>query len=147
MSTTSWKPGGWCKSARGKPAVAWWRHGVAAKGEPPTVTQIRIYANDAERYDAVMACDKPWVMNRSPFLIDDDGFKVNGVLVRDIQVDEVLSASQLEEATGATNRRFGNVLRESEGAFGAIDERKYECLIESFIGLIVKGACSSSAHC
>jgi hypothetical protein len=47
----SMKPGSW-GSKGGKPAITWWRHGQAAKGEAPIVTEVRKYATEAERFDA-----------------------------------------------------------------------------------------------
>ncbi len=38
----------------GNPAVVWWRHGVAAKGEPSRVTEVREYATEGEALQAVL---------------------------------------------------------------------------------------------
>ena len=139
--TAVWKPGQWVTSGIGKPAISWWRNGVAAKGEASTVTQIRIYGSEAERFDAIAKADLPWVMNRRPFQIDEDGFKINGVFYPGILIDDALSEKLRSEATTVTNERFENVLRESEANFGQVWQEKYELLIERFIELIVKSAC------
>lgn len=45
------KPGAW-GTKEGKPAIVWFRPGVAARGEPSTVQEVRTYTNDAARFDA-----------------------------------------------------------------------------------------------
>jgi hypothetical protein len=43
------KPGEFVGGPNGLPAIIWWRPGVAAAGEPSTVTEVREYPTDAER--------------------------------------------------------------------------------------------------
>lgn len=49
--TQSMKPGE-LGTRDGKPAIVWWRYGVAARGEPSTVQEVRTYSSEAERYQA-----------------------------------------------------------------------------------------------
>ncbi|MBK6616543.1 hypothetical protein [Ottowia sp.] len=136
-----WKPGQWVKSASGKPAIAWWRYGVAATGEPSTVTQVRVYATEEERYEAAFGADVSWVLNPRPFVIDEDGFKVNGVFSSEIAIDEGLSQEQLADATSATNDRFEKLVLASQELFGEMSREGYAQLIERFVEVIVKNAC------
>lgn len=46
------KPGRWGPGPTGKPAIEWWRYGVAAKGEPSVVTEVREYPDEQARFDA-----------------------------------------------------------------------------------------------
>lgn len=50
MSETM-KPGEW-GTKDGKPAITWYRPGIALRGEPSTVQQTRTYASEEERFDA-----------------------------------------------------------------------------------------------
>lgn len=45
------KPGEW-GSKDGKPAIAWYRPGIGAKGEPSVVQEVRTYASEEKRFDA-----------------------------------------------------------------------------------------------
>jgi hypothetical protein len=46
------KPGKFGTGPNGKPAIEWWRHGVAAKGEPSVVTEVREYADEQAQLEA-----------------------------------------------------------------------------------------------
>ena len=43
----------------GKPAIAWWRHGVAAAGEPRVVTEVRTYPDVATRDQVFLDAPRP----------------------------------------------------------------------------------------
>lgn len=45
------KPGEWGTQG-GMPSIAWWRRGVAARGEPSIVQVVRTYASEGERFEA-----------------------------------------------------------------------------------------------
>lgn len=45
------KPGEWGTQG-GMPSIAWWRRGVAARGEPSVVQVVRTYASEGERFEA-----------------------------------------------------------------------------------------------
>ena len=51
LTAQTMKPGEW-GTKDGKPAITWWRHGQAAKGEPSIVTEVCTYATEVERVDA-----------------------------------------------------------------------------------------------
>lgn len=44
------KPGQWGRGPNGKPAIQWWRYGVAAAGEPSVVTEVREYETERDRF-------------------------------------------------------------------------------------------------
>ena len=46
------KPGPWCTAHGRRLAIVWWRYGEAASGEPSVVEDVRVYATDADRFDA-----------------------------------------------------------------------------------------------
>ena len=48
------KPGEW-GTRDGKPSIAWYRPGIAVRGEPSVVQEVRTYANEKERFDAHQA--------------------------------------------------------------------------------------------
>lgn len=48
------RPGEW-GTTDGLPSIAWWRHGVAAEGEPSVVRRVQAYACDADRMAAYEA--------------------------------------------------------------------------------------------
>jgi len=33
----------------GQPAIQWWRHGIAAEGEPSTVYEVTVYPTEKDR--------------------------------------------------------------------------------------------------
>ena len=45
------KPGEW-GTRQLKPAIVWYRPGVAVRGEPSVFQEVRIYASEEERFDA-----------------------------------------------------------------------------------------------
>lgn len=49
------KPGTWGTGPTGKPAIVWWRPGVAARGEASVVTEVREYPTEAARDEAFYA--------------------------------------------------------------------------------------------
>lgn len=54
---TGYRPGEW-GSRDGQPAIVWWRHGEAAKGESAMVTHVKMYSSDAERFEAFQAYEQ-----------------------------------------------------------------------------------------
>lgn len=55
MTNRKLKPFKFGQGPSGKPAIEWWRHGVAAAGEPSVVTVVREYESDAARQGALFA--------------------------------------------------------------------------------------------
>lgn len=54
---TGYRPGEW-GSRDGQPAIVWWRHGVAAKGESAMVTHVQTYDSNDERLVAFLAFEQ-----------------------------------------------------------------------------------------
>jgi len=55
MTNLTMKPSKFGSGSSGKPAIEWWRHGVASAGEPSVVTEVREYPSEAARQAALFA--------------------------------------------------------------------------------------------
>lgn len=49
------KVGRFGRGPTGLPAIEWWRHGVAAAGEPSVVSTVQEYPTEHDRDEAVFA--------------------------------------------------------------------------------------------
>lgn len=78
-----------------------------------------------------------------PFSIQADQLMVNGRQCIDVRVASDLFDADRRLAAAATNDRFEQYLRQSEAAFGPLDQHRYQALLESFIETIVKACCSA----
>jgi hypothetical protein len=82
--------------------------------------------------------DRRW----RPFEITEDGLFVNGRRNLDIVMAERLTEEQRAKMTAATNDRFENLVRSSQEAFGALNEQRYDAVVDSFVETVVKAACT-----
>jgi hypothetical protein len=51
--TMEMKPGQLCRGPSGKPAIQWWRYGIAREGESSIVTQVREYEDEQSQLNAI----------------------------------------------------------------------------------------------
>lgn len=124
-------------------ATHWEEHFAEGLGPEIIVADIRGMVDQITvmRNEILRRLEQP-TFNRRPFKITDEGFTINGKICFDIRVAEDLFETDRQEAERATNDRFEKFLTQSEAMFGQITPAKYEALLESFIEIVVKSACT-----